>query len=507
MISYWYCLLVILITAWIYKRWKDRHAIALIKHFPSKKYQIIFGLGRLWGSKVILERFTELAVKYGKNVIEYSGPQIFFATSDPETIKNILTSKLCISKSDVVYNGFAHAFGNGLISSQGEHWIRQRKIANTSFKNSNLLSFLPTFNEKMHPLFNTIDEYIENNSKTPLLYAIREYTIRTAFETITGRDVDKTNMDTTDLAKKISDVLEYISEFTSNLIYVLKISRVWAQKTVYKDECVFMRYFQNFLRESIFTYKKNRGIDPSYVDNLRNILLETVDVSIKENTLSTNEAVGVLKDVIFGAFETSSSTTYNILLLLAMHPEIQQQAYEEICEVFPEDDGGNFTVTYEHLNKLPYLEMIANEALRIWPVIPQVGRKIEGGNLKLSSGVVLPDGLNIMIDIYNAHRNKETWGDDADKFNPDHFLPGNNETRHSYAFLPFTKGNRFCIGMRYAEINIKVTLARILKRYKFSTTAKMEDIQFENHIVMQIMNHPEVTVERRRISNKSHEEE
>ncbi|XP_075154387.1 putative cytochrome P450 313a4 [Haematobia irritans] len=498
MISYLYCLLVILISAWIYKRWKDRHFIALIKHFPHKKYQIVLGFGPLWGAKVILEKFTELAVEYGKNVMEYTGPHLFFITSDPETIKNILTSKLCISKSDVIYDGFAHAFGNGLISSQGEHWSRQRKIANTSFKNSNLLSFLPTFNNKMDPLFNTIDEYIENNRKTPLLYALREYTIRTAFETITGRDVDKTTIDVPDLAKQVSDLLEYISEFTSNVIYVLPISRVWAQKTKYKNECAFMRYVNDFLTESISAYKKKRGTDPSYVDTLRNILLETVDISIKENTLTTNEGMGVLKDVIFGAFETSSSTTYNILLLLAMHPEIQQQAYEEICEVFPEDDEGNFTVTYDHLSKLPYLGMIANEAMRLWPVVPQAGRKLQGGSLKLSSGVVLPDGLNIVIDIYNTHRNKETWGDDADKFNPDHFLPGNNETRHPYAFLPFTKGNRFCIGMRYAEINIKVTLARILKRYKFSTTAKMEDIQFENHIVLQIINHPDVTVQRRK---------
>ncbi|XP_075154390.1 putative cytochrome P450 313a4 [Haematobia irritans] len=497
MISYLYCLLVILISAWIHKRWRDRHAIALIKHYPHQKYQIILGLGPLWRSKVILEKFNELAATNGKNGIEYCGPHIFLVTFDPDTFRDVLSSKLCISKPDIVYGGLAHAFGVGLITSQGEYWLRQRKVANRSFKQSNMHSFIPTFNEKLYFLFDTIDEYIENNSKTPLLYAIREYTLRTAFETIIGRDLDKANIDVTDLAKKISDALEYSAEFMSNFIYFLRILRILVRKTIYKDVWAVMRNVNNFVKESLYTYKERRGIDSSFVDTIQNILSETIDGAIKEKTLSEDEGVGVIRHCLFGAFETSSSTTYNILLLLAMHPEIQQQAYEEIREVFPEDDEGNFTVTYEHLNKLTYLGMIINEALRIWPVIPQVGRKIEGGNLQLSNGVVLPEGLYVMIDIYNAHRNKDVWGNDADKFNPNRFLPGNNETRHPYAFVPFTKGNRFCIGMKYAEINIKVTLARLLKRYKFSTTAKLEDIQFGNHVVLQIKNHPIITVQRR----------
>ncbi|XP_075154388.1 putative cytochrome P450 313a4 isoform X1 [Haematobia irritans] len=493
---YWYCFLVILISMWLQKRWNERHAMGLIKYFPYKKYQIVLGFGPLWGSKVLLKKFIEVAGQ-GQNVIQYSGPQILFFTSDPETLKDILTSKLCISKPEIIYSGVVHSLGNGLITAQGKYWTRQRKVANGSFKIANMISFLPIFNDNITPLFDTIDECIANNSKTQLLYVIREYTLRTAFATITGRDLDKANVDITDSAKKISEALEFSSEFTSNFIYLLPITRLFARMTTYKEAWAFMAFLDSLLTESLYTYKERRGIDPSFLDSIHNILLETIDGAIKEKILSEDEGMGVIRHVLFGAFETSSSTTYNTLLLLAMHPEIQQRAYEEICDVFHEDDEGNFTVTYDHLSKLPYLGMIANEAMRLWPVVPQAGRKLEGGSLKLSSGVVLPEGLNILIDMYSLHRNKEIWGNDADKFNPDHFLPSNNETRHPYAFLPFTKGNRFCIGMRYGEINVKLTLARLLKRYKFSTTAKLDDIQFENHIVMQILNHPEVTVQKR----------
>ncbi|XP_059223256.1 probable cytochrome P450 313a4 [Stomoxys calcitrans] len=449
---------------------------------------------------VILKRFCKLAEGYGKNIVEYSGPHIFLVTSDPVIIKDILSSKLCVSKPDLVYDGLTNAWGKGLITLQGTQWAHQRRILNGSFKNANLQAFVPVFNKKLDIMFKNIDDDIAKGQNTSLLHYMREMTLRISFETVIGRDLDKTEYDVKHMAEIVSKTLEFSGDFTSNFIYLVGIVRVIAKMTKYKIAASLIVEFNNIILKSMENYKRLQGIDPSYIENSEYTALENVVTAIQRNETVKEDTLGPLLHVFLGAFETSSSTLYYIILLLATHPDVQQQAYEEVCNIFPEDDEGIFEVTYEQLGHLKYIEMVANEAMRIWPIIPQVGRKVVGGNLKLSNGVVLPEGLRIMIDIYNVHRSKEIWGPDAHKFNPDNFQRCNVEARHPYAFIPFTKGIRTCIGMKYSIINIKIALAKLLKRYRFSTRAKMEDFVFENHIVLQLMQHPNIKIEKRKMS-------
>lgn len=131
-------------------------------------------------------------------------------------------------------------------------------------------------------------------------------------------------------------------------------------------------------------------------------------------------------------------------MLLAMFPEYQEKAFEELVSIFPE--GGNFEVTYANTQEMVYMDMVINESMRVITPVPLVARE-NTQDLKLSNGQVLPAGLQLCINIFAMHRRKDIWGPDADNFNPDNFLPSNINDKHPYAFIPFTKGIRNCIGM------------------------------------------------------------
>lgn len=146
--------------------------------------------------------------------------------------------------------------------------------------------------------------------------------------------------------------------------------------------------------------------------------------------------------ILIQAIETTSSTLYFVLTLLAIHCDVQERAYEEITSIISDSDN----ISMEEIDQLNYLEMIFNETMRILPVVPMVFRKVCYEDLVISKDLILPVGQYICIDIYRLHRCKELWGSDADVFNPDNFLPENIASRDPYSFIPFTKGQRFCIG-------------------------------------------------------------
>lgn len=131
-----------------------------------------------------------------------------------------------------------------------------------------------------------------------------------------------------------------------------------------------------------------------------------------------------------------------------MFPKYQEKLYEEVRTIFLND---NTIISHESLKELVYMDLVINEAMRLLSPVPIVARQTNA-SLQLANGVYLPSGVQIAIDIFHLHRNSEIWGADANTFNPDHFLPSNMRYRHPYAFIPFTKGIRSCIGEHLRQI-------------------------------------------------------
>lgn len=142
--------------------------------------------------------------------------------------------------------------------------------------------------------------------------------------------------------------------------------------------------------------------------------------------------------------------------------------------------------------------------------------RINEDDIKLSNCTV-PKRTILIMSCYYLHRNKETWGPNADMFNPENFLPDKIASRHPYSYLPFSGGSRNCIGtyndvhlhiiffeyyysyqgIKYAWMSMKVLLCSILRQYKFSTHLRLEDIIPKFEVTLKIENRHMVRVERR----------
>lgn len=105
--------------------------------------------------------------------------------------------------------------------------------------------------------------------------------------------------------------------------------------------------------------------------------------------------------------------------------------------------------------------------------------------------------MEVMISILTAQRRKDIWGIDADEFKPERFSKDSPSNRNPYAFMAFSGGSRNCLGQRFAYISIKIILAKLFRKYRFSTHLKMEDIKFQLEITCKPINGILVDVEER----------
>lgn len=180
------------------------------------------------------------------------------------------------------------------------------------------------------------------------------------------------------------------------------------------------------------------------------------------------------------------------LLMMAMHQDVQMKVLQEIEDVI---GSSNEEVEYEMLNSLTYLEMVIKESMRLFPVLPVIGRHCKK-DVQIEK-CVIPAGATIMINIFNTQRSTKNWGEDAHLFDPERFSTENISKIHPYAFIPFSGGPRICIGLKYAMNVMKIILVHFLRNYKITTSLKYEELQMKIAVSLKISQKYMIQIEKR----------
>lgn len=190
-------------------------------------------------------------------------------------------------------------------------------------------------------------------------------------------------------------------------------------------------------------------------------------------------------------FIVMSVTLAGAILLLAMHPDVQEKLFDELnanlSGTFDEED-------VEKCFKLRYLDMVFRESSRIFTAVPISAREATE-DFEIEKGLIIPKGTSLMVNLNAIHRLKDIWGEDGDKFNPDNFLPENVATRHPLSFIAFLGSE--CIGYRLSMNLMKITIAKLIKSLRFSSQLRLKDIRTSQCITLKLLHEHSIEVERR----------
>ncbi|KAJ8718311.1 hypothetical protein PYW08_002548 [Mythimna loreyi] len=193
-------------------------------------------------------------------------------------------------------------------------------------------------------------------------------------------------------------------------------------------------------------------------DTNNNCKKDLEDVEITDMVISANAFI-----IFLGGFETTSSTLAFLFLELAEDQLVQEKMRREILEVLERHDG---KVTYELLQELVYMEMVIQETLRLYPPFPSIQRICTKDYMIPDTDVLVEKGTIVLFPTLGIQRD-EQYFENASAFIPERWSEGVPQPPPG-VYMPFGDGPRYCIGKRFAMIQMKCCLVRVLQHIRIT---------------------------------------
>ncbi|XP_022761044.1 cytochrome P450 CYP749A22-like [Durio zibethinus] len=395
--------------------------------------------------------------RYGRNYLCWNGVQAQLVISEPELVKEILkNSENAFPKSKPTIYG-SKLLGNGLATTEGEKWAKQRKLANYAFHGESLKNMTPAIIFSMETM---LEKWKGQEGK--------EIDVFQEFRLLTSEVISRTAFGSSYLeGKKIFDMLKKLSIIASRNILKDKIPVInkFAKNADFLESEELMKGIQDSVMEIV---KKREdkvvsGEADSFGSDFLGLLVNAYHDLDEKNRLSKEDLIDECKTFYLAGQETVNSLLAWTVLLLAFHRDWQEKARREVIEIF-----GNQNPDSEGIAKLKTITMIINETLRLYgpanSLMRKVGREVQLGKL------VLPANIELVISNMALHHDPQLWGDDAHLFKPERFGEGIAKATkyNAAAYFPFGLGSRSCVGMTFATIETKSSLSMILQRYTIS---------------------------------------
>ncbi|CAK1551658.1 unnamed protein product [Leptosia nina] len=164
---------------------------------------------------------------------------------------------------------------------------------------------------------------------------------------------------------------------------------------------------------------------------------------------------------MFAGHDTTAAAISFTLYCISEYDNIQEKILEEQKKIF--DNDLNKKPTYRDLKQMKYLEMVIKESLRLFPPVPIIGRFItEDCDL---GDIHVKKNTSVNINIFHMHRHPELH-ENPNKFCPERFDMSSAPSQNTFSSIPFSAGPRNCIGQKFAMMEIKITVAEIVKNFK-----------------------------------------
>jgi cytochrome P450 len=369
--------------------------------------------------------------------------------SDPTGIKRILLDNVAnYPKAPLDVHILSTAFGDGLLTSDGDKWRVHRRVMSPSFDSRSIASYAPAITGAADARLDVWDAK-GDNAEIDVAREMAILTLDVISRTMFSADSDtlQPHLDET-IRKALAEMnfgLQHVAPVIGPFLLKRKLARIRT----------------NFEAMDAAMQTLIRGRDKRIITAPQDLLDRLIAATDSETGLRmTGQEVRDEVVIIFLAgHETSALAAAYVWYLLSLHPDEEAKLHAEIDEVL-----GGRAPTHAHLEKLPYTRMVIEEAMRLYPPAPMLTGRVARQADEVC-GRHIPPGTELAVLPWVVHRHRTLW-EDPDRFDPQRFSPERSMTRPRFAYLPFGGGPRICIGAQLAIAEVSLLVATMARRYR-----------------------------------------
>ena len=389
--------------------------------------------------------FLQAARRFGDVVFFKIGPRRGYLITNPADVRHVLQDNARNYHKSPLYDKLRMSLGNGLLTSEDEFWLRQRRIAQPAFARQRIAELAGVMAEAAREAAAGWRTIASGGQPVDVAEEMMRLTRTVVLRALLGVDLgpfgDKLDQAWTIINQHIGESFWSLG-FTDQLP-TPKYRRFQAARAVMQSAV-----------DRVISERRRRSSDSP---DLLSMLLSARDEETGEAMTDEQLRVEVTTFLLAGQETTSLALTWT-WYLLSQHASAQRRLEDEIDRVL---DGR--PPEYADLVNLPYTRRVIDEALRLYP--PAWGFSRQALADDELGGFHLPRGWLAFVLPYVLHRLPAFW-ENPDTFDPDRFLPERSADRPKFVYLPFGAGPRQCIGNHFALIEAHLVVATLAQRYR-----------------------------------------
>ncbi|KAH9418624.1 Cytochrome P450 3A4 [Dermatophagoides pteronyssinus] len=435
-----------------------------------------------WMREPMHEFFYREAKKFGNIFGIYGIGNSFLIMNDPKIAREISTKE---------FHKFPIRWGNyfgktsvilSLVFIQDyDAWKRIRAIAAPAFTSAKLKAMITPINNISNNFVNNLKKHAENGE----MFDMKIYTNALAMDVIAscgfGIELNSINEYNHPLVKHALRIMNVDFTFSMIICMVfpslgrfLDFDPVDRKSAKFFDDLTFKIIEDRLKRKN----QQKKDLIGLLVEQTVNDNSESNEIDKKEQKLkgiSHKEIAGQVIGFFLAGYDTTNVALCHIIYYLIKHPEWQDKLYEELST-------HDSSLDYESLRNLPILNGVIYETLRLKPPVNYIPRYTNKDTTLLNTGIKIPAKTTILSHPYIIHRMPEYFPD-PESFQPERFM-GEKSMESSIAYMPFGLGNRFCVGMRFALIELRAAVAHLILNYRLLPDPNLKLDYYKGHFIL-----------------------